>query len=198
MRGAVRAPAIRRTGGGYRLPGVRGPRRADRGRARRRGRRQRPRLGRRLARRRRRRPRYRHPLFGRWAAVTRREVGLGTITTVGIALDRATLAFVMTDAAAHGLLGAMRTRCLRTWRPPPFCGAPGLGHRALLLGAQGRVWVVHNWSPRAARSGSAVAECGIRPRRRGAPGGHGGRARAPGRAGLARGAPRHRIERPSS
>jgi beta-galactosidase len=90
---------------------------------------------------------YRHPLFGRWAAVTRREVGLGTITTVGTLLDRATLAFVMTDAAAHGSGRDADRMSANPGAPAILAARPASVTAHSLLGAQGRVWVVHNWSP---------------------------------------------------
>ncbi|MFB7894514.1 beta-galactosidase [Microbacterium sp. NPDC056044] len=76
---------------------------------------------------------YRHELFGRWAAVTRRDVGEGSITVVGTLLDRATLAEVIADVAGapEGILAAR----------------PGSVTAHSLHGARGRVWVVHNWSP---------------------------------------------------
>ncbi|MFK4834669.1 beta-galactosidase [Microbacterium sp. ZW T2_14] len=78
---------------------------------------------------------YRHPLFGRWVAVTRRDVGAGSITTVGTLLDRATLADVVKDAAGPASLAG----------PLPERAATVTAHS--LAGAQGCVWVVHNWSP---------------------------------------------------
>ncbi|WP_106815153.1 beta-galactosidase [Microbacterium timonense] len=79
---------------------------------------------------------FRHELFGRWAAVTRREVGSGAITVVGTLLDRATLAQVVTDAAgAPSVAGPLRAR-------------PGTVTAHSLAGPRGRVWIVHNWSPR--------------------------------------------------
>ena len=95
---------------------------------------------------------YRHPLFGRWAAVTRREVGTGAITVVGTLLDRATLADVMTDAAARGSAGSVGDAAPGR---PERAGSAILAARPAsvtahsLTGAQGRVWVVHNWSPHA-------------------------------------------------
>jgi beta-galactosidase len=91
---------------------------------------------------------YRHPLFGRWAAVSRREVGLGTITTVGTLLERATLAAVMTDAAGgprHDAPGATANPVA----PAILAARPASVTAHSLTGAQGRVWVVHNWSPEA-------------------------------------------------
>jgi beta-galactosidase len=95
---------------------------------------------------------YRHPLFGRWAAVTRREVGAGAITVVGTLLDRATLADVVTDAAARGSAGSVGDAAPGR---PERAGSAILAARPAsvtahsLTGAQGRVWVVHNWSPHA-------------------------------------------------
>ena len=76
---------------------------------------------------------YRHELFGRWAAVTRRDVGAGSITVVGTLLDRATLADVIAGVAGtpDGILAA---------RPSSVTAHS-------LAGERGRVWVVHNWSP---------------------------------------------------
>ncbi|MDR7113103.1 beta-galactosidase [Microbacterium trichothecenolyticum] len=88
---------------------------------------------------------YRHELFGRWAAVTRRDVGAGSITVVGSLLDRATLAEVIGDVAGSpdGILAA---------RPSSVTAHS-------LTGERGRVWVVHNWSsePRAVVLGRAAA-----------------------------------------
>ncbi|WP_228479356.1 beta-galactosidase [Microbacterium atlanticum] len=78
---------------------------------------------------------YRHELFGRWAAVTRREVGAGAITMVGTLLDRGLLAQVVADAA-----GPPRT-------PSLLAGRPSTVTAHSLTGPRGRVWVVHNWSP---------------------------------------------------
>ncbi|MDT0143349.1 beta-galactosidase [Microbacterium sp. PRC9] len=88
---------------------------------------------------------YRHELFGRWAAVTRRDVGAGSITVVGSLLDRATLAEVIGDVAGSpdGILAA---------RPSSVTAHS-------LTGERGRVWVIHNWSPepRAVVLGRAAA-----------------------------------------
>ena len=75
---------------------------------------------------------YGHELFGRWAAVTRRDVGAGSITVVGTLLDRATLADVIAGVAGtpDGILAA---------RPSSVTAHS-------LAGERGRVWVVHNWS----------------------------------------------------
>ncbi|GAA5202889.1 beta-galactosidase [Microbacterium jejuense] len=78
---------------------------------------------------------YRHELFGRWAAVTRRDVGDGTIVVVGSILDRATLAAVVASVA-----GPARG---------PLVARPSSVTAHSLTGPQGRVWVVHNWSPEA-------------------------------------------------
>lgn len=77
---------------------------------------------------------YRHELFGRWAAATRREAGSGSITVVGTLLDRETLAELVAGVAgeAAGILTA---------RPRSVTAHS-------LTGSRGRVWVVHNWSPR--------------------------------------------------
>lgn len=87
---------------------------------------------------------YRHPLFGRWAAVTRRDVGSGSITVVGTLLDRATLATVVADAAARplGADGAVPASV----RGPLVDRASTVTAHSL-VGERGRVWVVHNWSP---------------------------------------------------
>ena len=76
---------------------------------------------------------YRHELFGRWAAVTRRPLGTGSITVVGTLLDRSTLADVIAGTAdvPATLLAA---------RPSSVTAHS-------LTAARGRVWVVHNWSP---------------------------------------------------
>ncbi|GAA5206245.1 beta-galactosidase [Microbacterium kyungheense] len=76
---------------------------------------------------------YRHELFGRWAAVTRREVGAGSITVVGTLLDRATLASVTASVAGPA--------------SGPLVERPSSVTAHSLTGPQGRVWVVHNWSP---------------------------------------------------
>jgi beta-galactosidase len=88
---------------------------------------------------------YRHELFGRWAAVTRRDVGAGSITVVGSLLDRATLAEVI--AAAAGSPGGI------------LAARPSSVTAHSLTGGRGRVWVVHNWSPepRAVVLGRAAA-----------------------------------------
>jgi beta-galactosidase len=78
---------------------------------------------------------YRHELFGRWAAVTRRDVGSGSITVVGTLLDRGLLAWVVSEAA-----GPARTPPILVSRPVPVTAHS-------LDGTRGRVWVVHNWSP---------------------------------------------------
>ncbi|WP_163630494.1 beta-galactosidase [Microbacterium sp. B35-04] len=90
---------------------------------------------------------YRHPLFGRWGAVTRREVGAGAITTVGTLLDRATLADVMTDAAAHGSGRDAAVAAANAGASAILAARPTSVTAHSLTGAQGRVWVVHNWSP---------------------------------------------------
>ena len=78
---------------------------------------------------------YRHQLFGRWAAVTRRDVGAGSITVVGTLLDRETLAAVVSDAAGPpSVAGPLRER-------------PSSVTAHSVAGPRGRVWVVHNWSP---------------------------------------------------
>lgn len=79
--------------------------------------------------------RYDHPHFGRWAAATRKEVGDGTITFVGALLDRTLLRTVVEDAA-----GPVRA-------PSPIGERPLEVTTHSLVGARGRVWVVHNWSP---------------------------------------------------
>lgn len=84
---------------------------------------------------------YEHELFGRWAAVTRRDVGEGSITVVGTILDRATLATVVTDAAARGGRDAPA--------PAVLAARPSTVTAHSLTGPRGRVWVVHNWSPQA-------------------------------------------------
>ncbi|WP_350350096.1 beta-galactosidase [Microbacterium sp. A8/3-1] len=80
---------------------------------------------------------YRHPHYGRWAAVTRRSVGEGTITVVGTLPDRSSLAGVIAEAAP----------------PPRSSGMFGDRPRSVtahsLTGVRGRVWVLHNWSGRA-------------------------------------------------
>jgi len=78
---------------------------------------------------------YRHELFGRWAAVTRRQVGDGSVTVVGTLLDRATLASVI-SAVAESTAGPLVTR-------------PSTVTAHSLTGPRGRVWVMHNWSPEA-------------------------------------------------
>ncbi|GAA2934817.1 beta-galactosidase [Microbacterium luteolum] len=80
---------------------------------------------------------YRHPHYGRWAAVTRRSVGEGTITVVGTLPDRSSLAGVIAESAP----------------PPRSSGMFGDRPRSItahsLTGVRGRVWVLHNWSGRA-------------------------------------------------
>ncbi|WP_084469463.1 beta-galactosidase [Jiangella gansuensis] len=79
--------------------------------------------------------RYRHPHFGRWAAVTRRRVGRGTVTMVGTLLDRTLLARIVAEAA-----GAVTPT-------PPVSVRPLEVTAHSLAGPHGRIWVVHNWSP---------------------------------------------------
>lgn len=81
--------------------------------------------------------RYAHPHWGRYAAVTRRDVGEGTITVVGTLLDRALLAEVVRDAAGPASVTS------------PFAERPAAVTAHSLTGERGRVWVVHNWSPEA-------------------------------------------------
>lgn len=90
---------------------------------------------------------YRHPHYGRWAAVTRRAVGAGEITVVGTLLDRDSLASVVADTAA-----GPRSSALIADRPRSVTVHS-------LSGARGTVWVVHNWSsaPRVIRPTRAVA-----------------------------------------
>jgi beta-galactosidase len=95
---------------------------------------------------------YRHELFGRWAAVTRRAAGTGSITVVGTLLDRALLAEVVAEIAgpAAGILAS---------RPSSVTAHS-------LDGVRGRVWVVHNWSrePRTvtlARDAASVLDPGV-------------------------------------
>lgn len=90
---------------------------------------------------------YRHELFGRWAAVTRRDVGAGSITVVGTLLDRATLAAVMTDAAAQGSGRDAAAGAANPGASAILAARPASVTAHSLTGAQGRVWVVHNWSP---------------------------------------------------
>lgn len=78
---------------------------------------------------------YRHPLYGRWAAVTRRAVGEGEITVVGTLPDRDSAARVIADVS-----GPPRSLALLGDRPR------GVTVHSL-IGPRGRVWVVHNWSP---------------------------------------------------
>ncbi|MFE7504724.1 beta-galactosidase [Promicromonospora sp. NPDC057488] len=78
--------------------------------------------------------RYDHPHLGRWAAATRRAVGQGEITVVGTMLDRRLLARVMADAAGPAV---------PAW---PVVERPEAVTLHSLVGARGRVWVLHNWS----------------------------------------------------
>lgn len=78
---------------------------------------------------------YRHELFGRWAAVTQHAVGGGEITVIGSILDRTTLASVIASVAGPA--------------SGPLVARPGSVTAHSLSGPQGRVWVVHNWSPEA-------------------------------------------------
>ncbi len=78
--------------------------------------------------------RFRHPHYGRWAAVTRRAAGEGAITVVGTLLDRSLLAAVMTDAAGPASIVS------------PLAARPSTVTAHSLVGGRGRVWVVHNWS----------------------------------------------------
>ncbi|TDE08342.1 beta-galactosidase [Jiangella asiatica] len=91
--------------------------------------------------------RYRHPHFGTWAAVTRRQVGRGEVTVVGTLLDRTLLARVVAEAA-----GAVSPE-------PPLSVEPLEVTAHSVVGPRGRVWVVHNWAPepRSARLERAVA-----------------------------------------
>lgn len=88
---------------------------------------------------------YRHELFGRWAAVTRRDVGDGAITVVGSILDRQALASVMAAVAGPA--------------DGPLVARPSSVTAHSLSGPGGRVWVVHNWSPdaRTVQLGRGVA-----------------------------------------
>lgn len=79
--------------------------------------------------------RYDHPHYGRWAAVTRSEVGEGMITFVGTLLDRSLFRAVVEDAVG------------RPATPTPIGARPLEVTAHSLVGARGRVWVVHNWSP---------------------------------------------------
>ncbi|KJQ53443.1 beta-galactosidase [Microbacterium sp. SA39] len=91
---------------------------------------------------------YRHPHYGRWAAVTRNAVGAGEITIVGTLPDRASLVRVIADAAAvdPSASGVVVDR-------------PSSVTVHSLTGARGRIWVLHNWSgePREIRLARAVA-----------------------------------------
>ena len=91
--------------------------------------------------------RYRHPHYGKWAAVTQRAVGEGAITVVGTLLDRSLLAAVVTDAAGPASIVG------------PLAERPSTVTAHSLVGDRGRVWVVHNWSgsPRTVLLRRAVA-----------------------------------------
>lgn len=90
---------------------------------------------------------YRHELFGRWVAATHRTVGSGSITVVGTLLDRQTLADLVSDIAGpvDGILAA---------RPSSVTAHS-------LTSPRGRVWVVHNWSPRPSTVGLARAAASV-------------------------------------
>jgi beta-galactosidase len=97
---------------------------------------------------------YRHELFGRWAAVARRDVGAGSITVVGTILDREALAAVVAEVA-EPRAGVLSTR-------------PSSVTAHSLTGARGRVWVVHNWSPQPrtvvlARDAASVIDDAVHP-----------------------------------
>lgn len=91
---------------------------------------------------------YRHPHYGRWAAVTRNAVGAGEITVVGTLPDRASLARVIADAAA-----------IEPSSSGLVIDRPSSVTVHSLAGARGRIWVLHNWSgePREIRLARAVA-----------------------------------------
>ncbi|WP_205789203.1 beta-galactosidase trimerization domain-containing protein, partial [Microbacterium sp. CPCC 204701] len=93
--------------------------------------------------------RYRHPHWGRYAAVTRQPVDAGVMTFVGTLLDRTTLAAVVTDAA-----GPARA-------PSPLTERPSTVTVHSLTGARGRVWVAHNWSPQARTVGVTRAVASV-------------------------------------
>jgi beta-galactosidase len=81
--------------------------------------------------------------------LVRREVGAGTITTVGTLLDRATLAAVMTDAANRGAGRDAHAAIARPGASAILAARPASVTAHSLTGGRGRVWVVHNWSPHA-------------------------------------------------
>lgn len=79
--------------------------------------------------------RYDHPHFGEWAALTRNAFGDGVAYAVGSLVDRASMKRLLLDALPAP------TRAL------PVAERPETVTAHSLRSPQGRVWVLHNWSP---------------------------------------------------
>lgn len=78
---------------------------------------------------------YRHPHFGRWAALTRHGFGDGIAYGVGTLPDRATMRRLFADARPE------------PERALPVAVRPETVTVHSLRSPRGRVWVLHNWSP---------------------------------------------------